>query len=118
MHSLEDTCQDIEQIENDPITAVPYMNICFSYCDLNNNWNAYSNITYSCANTQTDGSYEQKVKSILKEAEALLARIKNQHPDVPIKCEGYAMEGVVDQHDYAHYLCQKLGENFVDNFEC
>jgi hypothetical protein len=109
------TCQDVE---NDPITVIPYMVICFSYCDLSNNWNTYSNITYSCTETQTDDTYEQKINLIVKEADALLKRIKHNHPGALIKCEGYAIEGVVDQNDHAPYLCQKLGAGFVDNFEC
>lgn len=113
-----ETCSyNIDDIENDPPIEVPYMTICFSYCD-NNSWSNF-NITYSCENSPTQQSYSNKVKLLIERANILLERIIHFNPDRNFICSGYEMKDIVDQHDNAGWLCDKLNYvGFVEKLEC
>ncbi len=114
-----ETCPDnIDDIEMYPPIEIPYMTICFEYCD-NNGWSAF-NKSYSCETAPTQQTYINKVNFLIKGANALLARIISNHPNKNIICSGYEMIGIVDSQDNAPWLCDKLDPiiDFVTQLNC
>lgn len=119
--SLEknDYLKDIEDFENHPLMDIPYMTICFARCDHNNGWENY-NISHSCEVAPSHKIYTQKLEGLIKLSNALLERLVKHHPDSEFTCSGYEMVGVINQEDYAPWLCDKLNPiiGFVDKLDC